>query len=101
MKSNLKFLVAALLFTLLIICNNVSAQNIWVRQNSGTTADLYGVHFINDHEGYAVGDSGVFLKTKDNGLNWSKKSLGDYVFRAVQFIDSSNGYVVGYNSSGA
>jgi len=100
MKSNSNFMITALLFSLLITCNHISAQGVWVRQNSGTSADLYGVHFINNNEGYVVGDSGVFLKTKDNGINWSKKSFGDYVFRAVQFIDSSNGYVVGYNSSG-
>ena len=54
----------AILFFLLLNENNVFAQGLWTRQNSGTSADLYGVYFLNDNKGYVVGDSGVFLKQR-------------------------------------
>lgn len=79
---------------------NVAAQSLWTRENSGTTADLYGVYFLNDSIGYAVGDSGTILRTRDAGGTWSKSSLGNITLRAVQFLDSTTGYVVGYGDSG-
>ena len=42
----------------------------WIQQNSGTNQNLYDIEFINDKTGWAVGDSGVVIKTTNGGINW-------------------------------
>ncbi len=100
MKSITIFLFVPTLILLLFVDRNTMAQNLWSRQNSGTSADLYGIYFLNDSVGYVVGDSGTLLTTRDAGTTWTKRSVGDYTLRAVQFPDSTTGYTVGYGDSG-
>jgi photosystem II stability/assembly factor-like uncharacterized protein len=100
MKSITISLFVPTLILLLFVDRNTVAQNLWSRQNSGTSADLYGIYFLNDSVGYVVGDSGTLLTTRDAGTTWTKRSVGDYTLRAVQFLDSTTGYTVGYGDSG-
>jgi photosystem II stability/assembly factor-like uncharacterized protein len=100
MKSITIFLFVPTLILLLFVNRNTMAQNLWSRQSSGTSADLYSIYFLNDSVGYVVGDSGTLLMTRDAGTTWTKRSVGDYTLRAVQFLDSATGYTVGYGDSG-
>ncbi len=94
------FFFIVCLDTLLFSVTRSSAQSPWTRHYSGTSADLYGVCFLDESLGYAVGDSGVFLKTVDGGATWSKSSLGNLTLRAIQFLDTTTGYAVGYYAVG-
>ncbi|MBM3332236.1 T9SS type A sorting domain-containing protein [candidate division WOR-3 bacterium] len=69
----------------------------WEQLTSGTTADLYSVHFPQGTQvGYVVGDSGTILKTTDGGTTWSMGSPGtDKLLHAVYFLNDSNGFAVG------
>ena len=47
----------------------------WVKQNSGTTVDLYGVSFVDSTTGWAVGDAGTILHTTNAGYSWVKQQI--------------------------
>jgi photosystem II stability/assembly factor-like uncharacterized protein len=48
----------------------ITARGTWVAQNSGVTDDLYGVAFIDDRVGVAVGANKTILRTTDGGKSW-------------------------------
>ncbi len=69
----------------------------WVVQDSLTyPGALYGVTFLDTLKGFAVGDSGLILRTFDGGKTWdsipsgTKNNLYD-----IQFADSMRGIIVG------
>lgn len=49
----------------LFFVNGATGQ--WVIQNSGTKKNLNSVFFTDVNTGYAVGDSGIILKTTNGG----------------------------------
>lgn len=54
-----------------------------------------GVHFIDDKNGWIVGNFGLGLKTEDGGLGWKKKSFSEEAFlKDVHFV-GQKGWVVG------
>ena len=70
----------------------------WVAQSSGTTRNLYGVHFVSPDTGWAAGGYGVILRTYDGGTTWNSLSSGTSDdFYDVIFINSRLGWVVGYH----
>ena len=80
---------------LFAISFHVKAQ--WVQLNSGTTNDLYDVHFPVPDTGYAVGIDGIILKTTNGGSGWI--SLGSFSYTntlySIFFINANNGFAVG------
>lgn len=89
-----RLLTLPLLFLAIMpICN---AQSGWLPQNSGTSANLYGVHFIDSNNGFAVGDGGTLIRTTDGGITWSAVSLGvTKNLRDIDFGDKLHGCIVG------
>jgi photosystem II stability/assembly factor-like uncharacterized protein len=82
----------------LLLANLSIAQ--WVNQNSGTTKDLNSVIFVDSTTGYAVGDSGIILKTYNGGLLWSTLISGTINnLWSVYFTDINTGYTVGANGT--
>lgn len=73
----------------------------WTGLNSGTTADLYAVHFPEGTlVGYAVGvdttGEGAIVKTTDGGNTWVPQSSGvPSALNSVYFKDDDTGYAVG------
>ncbi len=47
----------------------------WKRQNSGTTASLESVHFVDSTHGWSVGDGGIIIHTSDAGKTWVKQTI--------------------------
>jgi photosystem II stability/assembly factor-like uncharacterized protein len=74
-------------------------QNLWTQwtlQNSNTTNELYGISFSDSIHGWAVGNNGTILKTKDGGINWiSSNSPISTILTSVSFCDTMNGWIVG------
>ncbi len=62
---------------------------------------LYGVTFVSDSLGFAVGNNmnfvdGLILTTTDRGLNWTSKKLsGAGQLNDIEFIDRKNGWIAG------
>jgi photosystem II stability/assembly factor-like uncharacterized protein len=83
-----------ILFFFLLVTQICFAQ--WYQQTSGTTANLNSVHFIDANIGWAVGDSGIIIKTTNGGVTWVKKVSGtNKRLNSVYFIDGYFGWAVG------
>lgn len=65
----------------------------WTQQLSGTNHDLNSIYFIDALKGWAVGDSGVIIKTTDGGTNWTSQSSGvTDGLRSVHFENNTHGW---------
>ena len=64
-----------LILPVLFLCATVAieAQETWTVQTSGTKADLTSISCSDVNTCYAVGDSGVILKTTNGGTAWVKQ----------------------------
>ena len=67
----------------------------WIKQKSGTLSWLYGVHFLDAQEGWAVGSQGTVLHTKDGGATWDnlRQATLDTV-RDVYFFNRNAGLLL-------
>ena len=75
----------------------VSSQSGWYWQNPVPQGNpLHDVYFVDDTNGWAVGDLGSILYTRDQGTTWLKqKSNTDNILYAVYFLLPDNGWAVG------
>lgn len=71
----------------------------WAQQTSGTSNNLFSVHFVNANEGWAVGSSNTILHTTNGGTSWSAQANQGGVpvssYLGVRFIDSNTGWAGG------
>lgn len=80
----------------------------WELQTSPSNKSLFGVHFVDGQNGWAVGGDGVsapVIHTFDGGISWNlqadfpqSSTFGGVLF-GVDFVDSLNGWVVGASTS--
>jgi photosystem II stability/assembly factor-like uncharacterized protein len=68
MKSN--FPLVAILAFVLLLAHTATAE--FTAQDSQTTADLRGIHAVNDSIAWASGTQGTVLRTVDGGQHWEK-----------------------------
>src|SRR5262245_23641936 len=62
-------------------------------------APLRAVRFVDENEGWAVGDEGTIWHTIDSGQNWERQPSGTRAsLCGVWFVDPFTGYVVGKES---
>jgi photosystem II stability/assembly factor-like uncharacterized protein len=67
--------------------------------NTIDDATLNAVHFIDDNEGWAVGDDGVVLYTRDCGLRWDlQRTPTSDSLTSIQITANSDGWIVGRRS---
>ena len=74
-----------------------------ISQTSGVTANLNGVTFFDAHVGWAVGDAGSLIVTKDGGFTWEDISVVDNRtglkvtsnLLSVAFYNLNDGLIVG------
>lgn len=72
----------------------------WKLQSFQQFNRLYGVHFTDVDNGYAVGESGTIVKTTDGGENWLKlDEVTSVHLNEVWFFSESTGFVVGDNKT--
>ena len=68
----------------------------WVLQNSGTTTRLLGVHFIDENNGWVVGNGGIMRSTVNGGETWSNvDTIINTTLRNVYFFNSTVGWIAG------
>ena len=59
-------------------------------------APLRGIQFVDENEGWAVGDDGLILHSIDAGKTWERQHTGTRAsLRAVHFLTPYSGWVVG------
>jgi len=74
------------------------------RHGRGNRTNLFGLTFIDDHEGWAVGLGGVW-HTTDAGESWTglgaepAGSGGSIGGRAIHFVDPRNGWIAGQHAN--
>jgi hypothetical protein len=72
----------------------------WSALITGTTNDLYEIHFTFTNVGYTVGEGGIILYTVNSGNNWIQLSSGTTNdLHSVYFPSSDTGYAVGNNGT--
>ena len=69
----------------------------WETQNSGVSADLLDVCFVDSLHGWVIGENSTILATTDGGDNWIKQvnPIDTLGFTKVQFTTAQTGFIVG------
>jgi photosystem II stability/assembly factor-like uncharacterized protein len=82
------------------IFRTINGGRSWKAQNSGVSADLFDVKFLNAAEGWAVGAEGTVLYTRDGGLHWiSERSPTPHSLERIFFTDRRHGWAVGFGGT--
>jgi len=64
--------------------------------NDVITENLYGVHFIDDKNGWIVGSFGTIVVTRDGGKTFTPQRSGvTELLKSVFFLDANNGWIAG------
>jgi len=72
----------------------------WSPQASGITKTLNSVYFINNLDGWVVGEDGTILNTKNGGDTWVPQNSGvTNQFNSVFFIDENKGWIIGQDGT--
>lgn len=94
--------VAALVLALfwcspLLIGQSQRLSNCWTSYGvPAGSPSLRDIYFVDERIGWAVGDSGVILKTTDSGESWSAQNSGvKALLFSVHFSDTLNGWACG------
>jgi len=80
-------------------------NNSWIDLSSvtGVNSDIYGIDFVNETHGIAVGVNGVIIGTDDGGASWEPRDVPEAVqgfsFYDVAFINPIRAFVVGENGT--
>ncbi len=78
----------------------IPSQGEWKLVKENQWGFFHGLHFADQMNGWAVGDSGRILSTKDGGDSWNTQPSGTtIVLRCVQFVTPSRGWIGGSNNS--
>lgn len=91
-------LISFVLSLSLVGCSKDTKQIEWEIVDSGTDAHLYGVHFVDEKQGWSVGSDGVILSSNDGGITWSsseENSISTDTLTQVNFTTAKNGWLVG------
>ena len=82
------------IFLVLFISTIIFSQPGWVSLNSGVTVNLNSVHFVDENNGYAVGEAGTVLKTTNGGTNWTSTTTSPAEnLNAVHFFNMNEGVI--------
>ncbi|RLC32601.1 MAG: hypothetical protein DRH37_00195 [Deltaproteobacteria bacterium] len=55
---------------------------------------LFGIHFIDNRNGWIVGADGLILMTADGGKSWNRYTISEEIFNDIFFI-GEKGWIVG------
>jgi photosystem II stability/assembly factor-like uncharacterized protein len=85
-------------YTSLSVVGKSVGNGTWSPQIMGFAGRLVRIFFLNDTLGWAVGDSGLVLSTKNGGTWWNQLPSGTYTgLNDIAFYDSLDGICVGDN----
>lgn len=76
------------------LLKSVNAGQTWSSLASGTTKELFAVHFMSASTGIVVGD-GLILKTTNGGNSWTTVNYPGVTFSDIHFINANVGMVSG------
>ena len=86
-----KFLLKALIVVSLFSFASFPQANAqWTPQQSGTSYNLYSIHFIDNNSGFCVGDAGTVCKTTNGGDNWITSTYLPTNLNYVRMFSNNN-----------
>ncbi|MGH2574296.1 MAG: YCF48-related protein [Ignavibacteria bacterium] len=96
MKCILKYFnVLTIIF---LVTGSLYSTEYWLRQQSPTTKWLFKCSFADSLNGWAVGDSGIIIRTSNGGVNWIiQSSQSNFFIHSVSFVNNSRGWCVANN----
>ncbi len=59
-----------------IVLHSADRGKTWEVLKTGSTVPVLGLNFLNESEGWAVGELGCVLATKDGGVTWAVQRVG-------------------------
>jgi len=71
---------------------NNDGKQVWKLQDSKVQVNLNGVTFVSAKKGWAVGDAGTILYTKDGGTTWTTQNKGGPNLYGISVWASGNKY---------
>ena len=76
--------------------NNPITNASWMAQESNTSQNILGAHFVNPNMGWAAGSAGTIRHTTDGGATWDSVNFNfDTNLHHVYFVNQYLGWVVG------
>jgi hypothetical protein len=85
-------------FAVLLLAGQGCSQAQWEIETSNTTADLRGIHSIDNGVAWASGTNGTILRTEDGGYVWQSCSIppgAEHLdFRGIQAFDANTAIVM-------
>lgn len=100
MNHNLSVTCFFIYFALFNYSESLSQEIEWIQTYYEQDNYLNSVHFVDEYNGFAVGDGGTILHSSDGGVYWVAQLSGTSdELRAVHFADSTTGVVVGDNGT--
>lgn len=79
-----------------LVLQTVDSGETWSRVTVPAKQELYHVDFVNDSQGWIVGDKGLIMVTRDGGMSWQRQNSNvTGSLYNVDFRDSDFGTVVG------
>jgi len=77
------------------IIKTTDGAKTWMEQNIPINETLYGISFIDQNSGWAVGSNGVILHTEDEGKQWNLQTVETTDdFSDVVFTDANHGFAI-------
>ncbi len=81
-----------------IIIRSTDGGHTWKTMNSNTTAQIWGIHFVDDQLGFAVGSNGTIIRTDNGGMDWTGVVSGTQnLFYDIFFTGNGTGFASGSN----
>jgi len=83
-------------YTSLSVIEESNGDGVWNPQIIGFAGRMVRVNFLTNSLGWAVGDSGLILSTRNGGIWWNQQSSQTYTgLNDIMFFDSLEGLCVG------
>lgn len=67
----------------------------WEILFDGSGTIFRDIFFVNEHEGWIVGDNGLIRHSTDGGQSWSDQRSGSEILQGVHFVNTQTGWAVG------
>lgn len=79
-----------------LILKTTDGGETWTRIPISYKEELYHLDFVNNDDGWIVGDKGLVLYTNDGGISWGRQPTGTTLsLFNIDFRDKENGIIVG------
>lgn len=83
-------LLKSVIILSIIFTHYLSTNAQWTPQQSGTNINLYSIHFIDNNNGFCVGDIGTVCKTTNGGDNWTTSTVASANLNYVRIFSTDN-----------